>query len=423
MLERETATTMDVPRTRRRDNNVYYLAVGVALLLLAITAGFARLRDAPPNVHPDSVWIDTVRRGALVREVSAPGTLVPEEIRLVTAATEGRVERILVEPGSAVERQTILLELSNPDLEVRKVEADESLTRAKASLVDLRQTLNMEVLSSKSNIATIRLDYNEAKRRADAAIELSRENLLAELELTRILERAEGLERRLELGLQHGQALRKAIDARIAAQQAQVDGALALSRLRASQLAGLKVQAGLAGVLQQNSVEVGQRLPAGTLLATVVEPNRLKGQLRVPEARARELALGQTASVNIHGSSLKGRVVRIDPTVQSGTVNVDVAMDDPLPMGARPDLSIDGQIEIEHLKDVVYTGRPAHSRAGATLSLFKVVDEGGAAVRVRVKFGGQSADEAEIVDGLVEGDRVILSDMSQWDSVDRIVLK
>ena len=413
---------MDVPREATRSRRPYVLAGLGALGLVAITAGLGRLADAPPSVERSAVWIDTVRSGELLRQVSGPGTLVPEEIRWVTATTAGLVERILIEPGSRVESDSVLVELSNPDVELEALEAERQLKSAEADLVNLRATMDIERLAQKSVVASVRIQHREAERRAEAEARLAEAEIVGALEFARTQEREEELAGRLEIEQERSRILDQAMVARGAAQAAQVERQRDLALFQAEQVESLHVVAGLDGVLQELPLEVGQRVSAGTLLAKVVQPDRLKAALRIPEAQAKEVQLGQQVEVDTHNGIVPGHVVRIDPAVQRGTVTVDVALDGELPRGARPDLSVDGRIELERLGDVLYTGRPAFGRSNSRISLFKLEAGGGAATRVVVSLGGSSVSEVEILEGLEEGDRVILSDMSEWDGADRIDL-
>jgi multidrug efflux pump subunit AcrA (membrane-fusion protein) len=413
---------MDVPHEPIRNRRPYVLAALGGLALVLVTVMLARLADAPPSVERDSVWIDTVRQGELLRQVSGPGTLVPEEIRWVTATTAGRVEAIHVEPGSQVEVDTLLVELSNPDVELEALEAERQLKSAEADLANLRAQLNIERLNQRSTIAQVRSEYREAKRRAEAQQRLAEADIIAELDYVQTRERAEELAGRLEIEQERARILAEANEARGAAQGAQIDRLRALARFQADRVDSLRVPAGLSGVLQELPLEVGQRVTPGTLLAKVVQPKRLKAELRIPEAQAEEVKLGQKAEIDTHNGMVHGVVVRIDPSVQRGTVTVDVSLEGELPPGARPDLSVDGRIELERLEGVLHTGRPAFGQPNSRISLFKLAAGGSMAVRVVVRLGGSSVSEIQILEGLVEGDRVILSDMSEWDTADRIEL-
>ncbi len=413
---------MDVPHEPIRSRRPYVLAALGGLALVLVTVMLARLADAPPSVERDSVWIDSVRRGQLLRQVSGPGTLVPEQIRWVTATTAGRVEAIHVEPGSQVEVDTLLVELSNPDVELEALEAERQLKSAEADLANLRAQLNIERLNQRSTIAQVRSEYREAKRRAEAQQRLAEADIIAELDYVQTRERAEELAGRLEIEQERARILAEANEARGAAQVAQIDRLRALARFQADRVDSLRVPAGLSGVLQELPLEVGQRVTPGTLLAKVVQPKRLKAELRIPEAQAEEVKLGQQAEIDTHNGMVQGRVVRINPSVQRGTVTVDVSLEGELPPGARPDLSVDGRIELERLEGVLHTGRPAFGQPNSRISLFKLVEGGSLATRVVVRLGGSSVSEIQILEGLVEGDRVILSDVSEWDTADRIEL-
>ncbi len=414
---------MDVPREPIRSRRPYVLAALGGLALVLVTVMLARLADAPPSVERASVWIDTVRQGELLRQVSGPGTLVPEEIRWVTATTAGRVEAIHVEPGSQVEVDTLLVELSNPDVELEALEAERQLKSAEADLANLRAQLNIERLNQRSTIAQVRSEYREAKRRAEAQQRLAEADIIAELDYAQTKDRAEELAGRLEIEQERARILAEANEARTAAQVAQVERLLALARFQADRVDSLRTPAGLSGVLQELPLEVGQRVSPGTLLAKVVQPKRLKAELRIPEAQAEEVKLGQKAEIDTHNGLVQGLVVRIDPSVRRGAVTVDVSLEGPLPPGARPDLSVDGRIELERLEDVLYTGRPAFGQPNSRISLFKLAEGGSLATRVVVRLGGSSVSEIQILEGLAEGDRVILSDMSEWDTADRLELK
>ena len=413
---------MDVPREATRHRRPYVLAALGVLGLVGITVGLGRLADAPPSVERSAVWIDTVRHGELLRQVSGPGTLVPEEIRWVTATTAGRVERIHIEPGSRVELDSLLLELSNPDLELEALEAERQLKGSEADLANLRATMDIERLAQKSVVASVRIQHREAERRAEAEARLREAEIVGALEYARTQEREEELASRLEIEEERSRILEDAMVARGAAQAAQVERQRDLALFQAKQVESLRVRAGLNGVLQELPLEVGQRVSPGTLLAKVVQPESLKAELRIPEAQAKEVLLGQQVEVDTHNGIVPGHVVRIDPAVQRGTVTVDVALDAELPRGARPDLSVDGRIELERLQDVLYTGRPAFGRSNSRISLFKLAEGDATATRVVVSLGGSSVSEVEIRAGLEEGDRVILSDMSEWDGAERIEL-
>lgn len=413
---------MDVRHEPVRSRRPYVLGALGALALVVVTVALALLADAPPSVERSAVWIDTVRHGELLRQVGGPGTLVSEEIRWVTAVTAGRVEAIHIEPGSAVEIDSLLVELSNPDLEIEALEAERQLKGAEAELANLRATMDIERLAQKSVVAGVRIEHREAKRRAEAEERLAEAEIVGALEFARTKERAEELAGRLNIEEEHLRILDESMRARGAAQSAEVERMRALARFRAEQVSSLQVRAGLDGVLQELPLEMGQRVSPGTLLAKVVQPERLKAELRIPEAQAEEVQLGQRVEVDTHNGIVSGHVARIDPAVQRGTVTVDVALEGELPRGARPDLSVDGRIVLERMEDVLYTGRPAFGQPDSRISLFVLEDGGVTAKRTLVVLGGSSVSEVQILEGLDEGDRVILSDMSEWDAADRIEL-
>ena len=411
----------DLARKRRRRRLLW--AVGAAVGIALLTLGVSRLEPAAPAVDRASVWIDEVERGGMVRQVRGPGSLVPEQIRWVSAPHEGRVEAIRLQPGSRVEPGTVLLELSNPELEQQVVEAETELRAAEADLADLAAELAAERLSQESVAAQVASDAKQARLRLEADDRLAREGLLSDLLLQLSRLQSEELAKRAELEAQRIERLASSTAAQLAARRVRLEQLRALHRLRRDQVAALDVQAGIAGVLQQVPVEVGQRVSPGTILARVADPRELKAELRIPETQAKDVQVGLTAEIDTRNGVVAGRVVRVDPAVENGTVTVDVALQGPLPRGARPDLSVDGTIEIERLEDVLYVGRPAYGQPESTVTLFKLAPGSDEAVRVPVRLGRSSVNTIEVEEGLVEGDRVILSDISQWDGFDRIRLE
>ena len=414
---------MDIPRpnaARRRRTRQAALAGGAALFVLATTLGVSRLKPAAPTVSRESVVIDTVKRGPLVRQVRGLGTLVPEEIRWIPAATDGRVERIVVQPGSRVEADTVLVELSNPEVELRAIEAESQLRAALAAYNDLRVRLQSQRLDQEAAAARVEAEMNQARLRADADDELAQQGLVAEM--NRKISRSTADELANRVGIE-GRRLaigREAVVSQMQVQAAEVEQRRALARLRRGQLLGLKVRPGLAGVLQQIGVEVGQQVTPGTNLARVAQPDRLKAVIRVPETQARDLVLGQPAAIDTRNGIISGRVARVDPAAQNGTVTVDVSLEGALPRGARPDLTVDGTIDIDRLTDVVQVGRPASAQVEGRSSLFRLEADGAHATRVPVKLGRASVTTVEVLEGLAPGDQVILSDTSAWERADRI---
>ncbi|MCI0656387.1 MAG: HlyD family efflux transporter periplasmic adaptor subunit [Acidobacteria bacterium] len=392
------------------------------VIVVLVTIGLSRLEPAAPSVEKGTVWVDTVKRGPMLRQVRGTGTLVPEEIRWIPATTEGRVERIVVLPGKVVEPTTVLLELSNPTLEVAAADAASELKAAEAESTNLEVQLQSQLLTQKAAAAGVLADYRQASMQAEADEVLAKDGLVADITMRVSKLRAEELKGRSEIEQQRVEMAAQAAEAQLAVQKGRVDRARAAWLLRKSQVDALKVKAGVQGVLQQIPVEVGQQVSLGTNLARVAEPGRLKAEVRVAETQARDIVIGQVASIDTRNGIVPGKVSRIDPAVQNGTVTVDVALEGPLPRGARPDLSVDGTIELERLESVLFVGRPAFGGEQSTLGLFRLEVGGAGAKRVQVKVGRSSVNTVEILEGLNEGDQVILSDMSAWDAFDRVRL-
>jgi HlyD family secretion protein len=417
---------MDIPRqpAKKRKRNLRRIAlvllviVGVAL----VTFGVSRLKPAAPSVDRATVWVDTVKRGPMLRQVRGPGTLVPEEVRVVAAATEGRVERINVQPGTEVSAGTVLLELVNPTIAQEAIDAEYGQRAGEADLNNLRVKLESDRMTQQSTIATVRAEYQQAKLQYDTDEQLAKDGLIPAINLKLSKVRADDLANRYKIEQQRLEVMSRSAKAQVAAQEARINQMRALAQLRQTQAGTLKVLAGTNGVLQQMQVEVGQQVQPGTNLARVVEPQRLKAELKIAETQAPGILLGQKAEVDTRNGIIPGHVIRIDPAAQQGTVTVDVGLDGPLPDGARPDLSIDGTIELERLADVIYMGRPAFGQAQSTVGIFKLDSTGKEAVRVNVRLGRSSVSTVEILEGLQPGDQVILSDTSQWDAYNRIRL-
>ena len=399
-----------------------YIAAGVAVVLV-ITVALGRLGPAAPGVDKSTVWTDSVERGEMVRSVRGPGTLVSEQIRWVTALTAGRVERIQKEPGAEVDSSTVLLILNNPDVEIQALEAQRQLTAEEARLTDLRTRLENQRLAQEALVATVYAQHQEAQRTVVNNEELFEKGLTSEFALENSRDRAEELAIRVDLERRRLDVMKEAVESQIAAQRAQVERLRSIAEFRQGLVASMEVVAGVSGVLADLPLENGQWVISGEVLARVVQPGRLKAELRIPETQARDVAVGQVALIDTRNDTIHGRVVRIDPAVQGGAVMVDVRLEGPLPKEARPDLSIDGTIEIERLSDVLYVGRPAYGQANSLVGLFKLVDGGDAAVRVTVRLGRSSVNTIEIVEGLEMGDEVILSDMSAYDAHDRVRLR
>jgi HlyD family secretion protein len=408
-----------VKRRKRIRQSIYAVSAVTALIL--ITVGVSRLKPAAPTVDRATVWVDTVKRGPMVRQVRGSGTLVPEDIRWIPATTQGRVERIVIRAGAQVTADTIILELSNPELQQTVLGDQGNLRAAEANLKSRMADLEGALLNQEAAVARVEAEYRQAALQLEANEQLYKDSLLSELQLKQSRSQAQELQNRWEIEQKRLDLARQNIEAQLAPQHAEVERLRTLYALRRVQLDELKVRAGMPGVLQVVPVEVGQQVAPGTNLARVANPKELKAELRIPETQTRDLAIGQKATIDTRNGLVAGRVARIDPAAQSGTVGVDVTLDDDLPPGARPDLSVDGTIELQRLDNVVYVGRPAFGQENSTVGLFRLT-EGGEAIRVSVQLGRSSVNTIEIINGLQPGDQVILSDMSTWDSHERIRL-
>ncbi len=417
---------MDIQRpSNAREKKIRRIAYGtVALVLLVgVTYGLSKLKPAAPTVDRATIWPDEVKRGPMVREVRGLGTLVPEDIRWIPAQTDSRVERWVLRPGAIVKPSSIIMELSDPILQRDALDAEFLLKGAEADLANLRVQVNSELMNQKANEAAVRSDYEQARLQHDVDEKLYKEGIGSDHIRNLSKVREEQLAIRVQL---EGERTRITADsslARLAAQQAKVDQQKALYQLKKSQLEALHVRAGIDGVLQLVPVDVGQRVTLGTNLARVADPKKLKAEIKIAETQAKDVLPGQKATIDTRNGVVTGHVSRVDPSVVNGTVTVDVTITDPLPNGARPDLSVDGTVELENLKDVLYVGRPVHGQADSTIGIFKIIDDGSEAVRVNVKLGRSSVNTIEVVQGLKVGDKVILSDMSAWDNFDRVRLK
>ncbi len=411
----------DLAQKRRKKRLIIGVASAVGILL--ITLGLSRLKPAAPTVEKSTVWMDTVKRGPMLRQVRGPGTLVPQEIRFVSAATEGRVERLVILPGAPVQPDSILIEMSNPELEREALDADSQVKAAQAELTNVRAHSERDVMDQQAAAATVRSDFHQAQLQAEANEGLYKEGLIAGLTVKLSRVRAEELATRNAIEEKRVATVADAAKAQIAVQEAKVDQLEALAALKHSQKDALHVRAGIPGVLQELPVQVGQQVAPGSTLAKVAEPTKLKAQLKIAETQAKDIQIGQPASIDTRNGVVAGKVARIDPAVLNGTVTVDVALEGALPQGARPDLSVDGVIELDRLEDVLYVGRPAFGQEKSLVGLFRVGEDGDEAVRVQVRLGKSSVNTVEILEGLKPGDKVILSDMSAWDAHDRVRLK
>ncbi|HUA00097.1 MAG TPA: efflux RND transporter periplasmic adaptor subunit [Candidatus Aquilonibacter sp.] len=417
---------MDIarPEAKRQKTIRRYTYVGAALLVIVvITAALARLKPAAPAVDRSTIWTDTVKRGAMLREVRGLGTLVPETVWVIPAATEGRVEKRYLLPGTPVKAATVILDLANPQLQQEALDAQYQLKGAQASYEQTKAELQNQLMDKRTQAAAISSQYRTAEMQKDAFERLGKLGLKAELDVKTAEVQAEELAKQNDLAQQEVETFANSIDAQLAVQQASIDQKRALYQLKESQVDQLHVRAGVDGILQELDVDVGQQVAQGTALAKVSQPTQLKAALQIAETQAKDIQIGQKASVDTHNGVIPGHVMRIDPSVANGTRTVDVKLDGALPPGAVPDLSVEGTIEIERLADVLYVGRPVHGDADSTVGLFKVVDGGNEAVRVPVEIGSESVNTVEIRKGLDVGDTVILSDMSAEDNYDRVELK
>ncbi len=415
---------MDIPRKgqarKRRIRWTIY-----AVLCLSAVGGISwyvsKLKPAAPSVESSTVWIRPVKRGAFVRDVRGPGTLVPLEIRWVAAQASGRVEKRLVEPGAHVKSDTVLIELSNPDLEQDVLTAQWDLKSSESDFADFKVKLDVDELNREANITKLQSDLSTAKMKLEKQQELARYGLTTELDVRQAQVTAEDTANQLKLQEQLRERNKDSIAAQLAIKQRAIDKLRGVYDLKRRQLDQLKIRAGVEGVLQEVDVEEGKQVSVGMDVARVSNPARLKAQLKIMESQAKDVQLGQTASIDWRNGLIPGHVIRKDPTVQSGTVTVDVALDGDLPKGAIPDLSVDGTIELERLNDVIFVERPTQGQEGGTITLFKLTPDGKEAERVQVKIGRVAVSVVEILSGLKPGDQVILSDMSQYD-VDRVRL-
>jgi len=419
---------MDIQRPSnaraKKIRRIIYAAVAF-LLIGGVSYGLSRLRPAAPTVDRATIWPDEVKRGPMLREVRGLGTLVPEDIRWIPAQTNATVERIVLRPGAIVHPNSVILELSDPQLQRDLLDAEYQLKGAEADFANLKVQVNSQLMNQKSTEASVRSDYEQARLQHEVDVKLLKEGIQSSHieDLSKVKE--EQLAIRLQLEAERTRVATDSAAAQLAAQEAKVEQQHALYNLKKSQYDAMHLRAGIEGVLQLVPVEEGQQVTPGTNLARVADPNKLKAEIKIPETQAKDVRIGQKATIDTRNGIVDGHISRIDPSVQNGTVTVDVSVDKPFPpgSGARADLSVDGTIELENLKDVLYVGRPVNGQADSTIGIFKLVGDGSEAVRVNVKLGRSSVNTIEIRDGLKVGDKVILSDMSQWDAFDRIRLK
>jgi HlyD family secretion protein len=419
---------MDIARPElKQQKRRRQIIVGAVLtaFVVAVSIGVSRLKPAAPSVERGTVWTDTVKRGPMLRQVRGLGTLIPSQefTRQIPAETEATVIRIRVLPGTEVKVATILLEMTNPQVEQAALDAQLQLKAAEAAYQSLRVRLDSELMNQKAGAATVTQDYSQAKLQAETDKALYDLGVISGLTYRSSKGKADELTTRNGLEEQRLTIAEKAIITQMAEQQARVDQMRTLAALKQKQLNDMKVRAGIDGVLVDLPLQVGQHVTPGTMLGRVVQPNHLIAELKIAETQARDVQIGEPASVDTHNGVVAGTVMRVDPAVQNGTVTVDVTLTGELPKGARPDLSVDGTVDLERLADVIYVGRPAFGQENSTISLFRLDPDTKGAVRVPVKVGRASVNSIQVMEGLHEGDTVILSDMSRWDNTDRIKLE
>ncbi len=419
---------MDIPRDPKPKKRKRIIIGTITVLALAgVTVAVRQLPSAAPTVPRETVWMDTVEQGTLVRQVRGPGTLVPEQMRWITAVTAGRIEQILLLPGSEVKKGDVIMRMSNPDVDMQLLTAQQQLSAAQAALAQLKATLQTQILQQEGTVATVRTQYLDAKRNYETNQRLFDTNpdLVAKAELERTREQADELEKRVDLEQRRLDVFKSSVDEQTEAQAEQVKRLEEMVSFNRDRLSSMEVRAGVAGVLAPLDIPLqeGQWVQSGQQLARVVVPGRLKAEVRIPQTQAQDIVVGQQALIDTRSDTIMGRVTRIDPAVRNGTVTIDVTLPPDLPPSARPDLSIDGNVIIERLDNVVYMGRPTFGQANSRVSLFKVAPDGVYADRVQVQLGASSVNEIEVKDGVQPGDIVILSDMSQWDGFDRVKLR
>jgi HlyD family secretion protein len=416
---------MDIQRTgqakKRRNRRLILGAIGLAVIGL-ISLGLSRLEPAAPSVQRETVWIDQVKRGEMDRQVRGPGTLVALDVRYVPAPVDGRIERIPALPGVTVTANTILMDMSNPELEQNAAEAESELRAAEADYKNLQAKLSSDLLNQQASLSSVESQSEQAKLQAQADAQLNAQGLVPKITAQLSHLKSEQLIQQVRIEREKVIKNKNSADAQLAAQVAHVEQARANYELKHRQLESLQVRSGIDGVLQELPVQVGQRVTQGTNLARVARPELLKAELKIPETQAKDVKVGQRAEIDTRNGIVPGHVIRVAPSVQDGTVVVDAALDGPLPEGARVDLSVDGTIEIERLDNVLYVGRPAYGQPQSTVEMFKLTNGGKEARRVPVKLGRSSVNTIEVVNGLNPGDQVILSDTSAWDGHDHIRL-
>ena len=413
---------MDFPRVKQ-PNRTKPMIITAAIVLVVGTVGLAQLRPAAPTVERGTLWIDTVKKGEMLRQARGNGTLVPEDLRVVSALTAGRIDRVLVRPGALCELNTVLLEMSNPDVQLQSLDAERQVKLAEADLASLNASLESQRLAAVSTVAQARRDANEAERLLTVAQRLAGEGLTSTMEIDRAKDNLAEAKERLTSETDRLNLLTESLKAQLALRRSEVERLRAIARFQVERVASMTVRAGQKGVLQSLSLQPGQWVNPGQELARVAGQERLKAVVRVPETQARDLAVGLKAEVDTRNGIVQGHVSNVDPGATNGSVGVDITIDGELPRGARPDLSVDATIELERLPDVVYVGRPADGSSETTVGLFVLEPDGRYAHRVHVALGRGSVNAIEVRSGLKPGDQVILSEMGRWDAVDRVKLQ
>lgn len=417
----DIARPESVLKNKRRKRMIFFAVLVIAIA--ALTMGVYRLKPALPNVDAGNVWPDTVKRGSMLRQVHGLGTLLPVDIRWIPAQTDATVERILIWPGTPVKADSVIMELSNSQVQQEAQDAELQLKSAEADFQNTKVKVEGDLLTLKAEAATVQSSYDDAQTQADANKELVKIGVLSNQALQSSVGKARELATRNKIELDRIEMNTKVIKTQLAVQQAKIDQMHALVALKQKHLEALKLRAGIDGVLQELPVQVGQRFTAGTTLAKVAEPTHLKAELKIPETQAKDITVGQYSEIDTHNGIIKGAVMRKDPSVQNGTVTVDVRLEGQLPSGAVPDLSVDGTVTLETLNNVLYVGRPAFGQEKSKVGMFKYDPDGKTATRISVELGRSSVQTVEIIRGLKEGDRVILSDMSRYDNFERVRLE
>jgi HlyD family secretion protein len=407
---------------KKKMRRIAYIVAAVVLIPL-MTYALSRLKPAAPSVDSGTVWTGTVKRGPMLRDVRGLGTLVPETIRLIPAVTDGQVQTRYLLPGTPVKANTVIFDLVNPQLQQETLDAEYQLKGAQAAYEQTKAQLQNQLMDKRTLAASVSSQYRTAEMVRQTKEELGANGLAPQLDVKTAQVQAEELAKENDLAQKEVETFDNSISSQLAVQEATVNQKRAMYELKKSQMDQLHIKPGIDGMLQELDVEVGQKVTMGTVLARVAQPTHLKAQLKIAETQAKDILIGQKATVDTHNGIIPGHVTRIDPAVVNGTVTVDVGLDGPLPTGARPDLSVEGTVEIERLADVLFVERPVHGEANSTVGIFKVVDDGKEATRVQVQLGRTSVNTVEIVKGLEIGDKVILSDMSAWDNYDRVQLK